>query len=314
MILVTGGAGFIGSHLAEALLARGLEVTVLDNLDDFYDPRMKKKNMEPCLGRKGYRFVEGDIRNEGLVQKLFSESRFSTVVHLAARPGVQPSFRFPALYADINVRGTVNLLQQSVASGVERLIFASSSSIYGNTPVIPFSETKSPPRPISPYGATKLAGEILAETYNRVHALSVTALRFFTVYGPRQRPDMAVAKFFRNILAGREIVLYGDGSARRDYTNIRDIVNGILRAVERCRGFHVYNLGRSETIPLTDLVSCIERAAGRKAVLEYEPARTGDPYATHADVSLAGAELDYAPRVSIEDGIREYAEWIRTSG
>jgi UDP-glucuronate 4-epimerase len=314
MILVTGGAGFIGSHLAEALLAQGREITVLDNLDDFYDPGLKKKNIESCTGRKGYRFVAGDIRDEAFLESLFRESRFSTVVHLAARPGVQPSLRFPALYADINVRGTVTLLQQAVAFDVQKFVFASSSSVYGNTPVIPFSEANSRPCPISPYGATKLAGEIFAETYNRVFGLSVTALRFFTVYGPRQRPDMAIARFFRIIRSGETIVLYGDGSTRRDYTNIRDILNGILRAMERCRGFHVYNLGRSETIPLRELVSCIETAAGRKARLSYEPPRTGDPYVTHADVSLAGAELDYAPAVPIEEGVREYAEWLRRAG
>jgi UDP-glucuronate 4-epimerase len=311
MILVTGAAGFIGSHLAAKLLEMGEQVTGLDNFDDFYDPALKKKNVAVLSGIKGFRFEAGDIRDEAALKKLFEANRFDCVVHLAARPGVQPSLRNPAVYADVNVKGTVNILQQMVETGVKKLVFASSSSVYGDSPVLPFHEEKSAPSPVSPYGATKLAGEILIQTYQKIYGFDAVMLRFFTVYGPRQRPDMAISKFFRQILAGEPIALYGDGSSKRDYTHIQDTLKGILSSLKKCCGIKTYNLGRSETVSLKHLVELIERAAKKKAVIEYKPERLGDPLITHADVTRAETELDYRPTIRIEDGIADYAVWIK---
>src|SRR5881296_4439288 len=244
-ILVTGGAGFIGSHLVEALIKEGREVIVLDNFDDFYTPEVKRRNLEPLAGRPGFTKVEGDIRDARLLESVFSGYPVGVVVHLAARAGVRPSIQQPVLYCDVNVNGTAVLLEACRRHGIGKFIFGSSSSVYGNNSKLPFSEKDDVDRPISPYAATKKAGELLCATYHELYGLNVFALRFFTVYGPRQRPEMAIHKFTRLIDEGREVPQFGDGSSRRDYTWIEDIVDGIEGAAARIEGFEVLNLGES---------------------------------------------------------------------
>src|SRR5882672_9477360 len=257
-ILVTGGAGFIGSHLVRALVKEGREVVALDNFDDFYLPEIKRRNLEPLAGRPGFTLIEGDIRDETLVEKVFTTHPISVVVHLAARPGVRPSIRQPALYCDVNVRGTTTLLEACRSHGVAKFIFGSSSSVYGNNAKLPFSEKDEVDRPISPYAATKRAGEILCATYHELYRLNVFCLRFFTVYGPRQRPEMAIHKFTRDIDRGLPLPRFGDGSTSRDYTYISDIVGGIVRSVERVQGYEIINIGGSKATRLQDLIALIE--------------------------------------------------------
>src|SRR5207249_2703056 len=258
-VLVTGGAGFIGSHLVEALLGAGREVVVLDNFDEFYDPAVKRKNVESFQGRAGFSLVPGDIRDAGLVESVFVSHPIGVVVHLAARAGVRPSIQNPLLYADVNVNGTTLLLEACRRHGIGKFIFGSSSSVYGNNSKVPFSERDDVDRPISPYAATKRAGELLCATYHHLYNLDIFALRFFTVYGPRQRPEMAIHKFTRLIDRGLPLQRFGDGSTRRDYTYITDIVAGVLRAIERVQGFEILNLGGSQTTSLADLITLLER-------------------------------------------------------
>src|SRR5882672_7108889 len=249
-ILITGGAGFIGSHLTEALVRDGREVVVLDNFDDFYLPDVKRRNLEPMKGRPGFSLVEGDIRDEVIVEKVFATHPVSVVVHLAARAGVRPSIEQPVLYADVKVTGTSVLLEACRRHGIAKFIFGSSSSVYGNNSKLPFSEKDDVARPISPYAATKRAGELLCATYHELYRLNVFCLRFFTVYGPRQRPEMAIHKFTRLIDRGLPVPRFGDGSTRRDYTFVSDIINGILRSIDRVQGFEIINLGGSRTTSL----------------------------------------------------------------
>ena len=297
-ILVTGGAGFIGSHVTEALLKRGEIVTVLDDFNDFYDPALKRRNVA------GFpRVIEGDIRG-----KLPAE-KFDAVIHLAARAGVRPSLAQPRLYSDVNIAGTQNLLEFARESGIRKFVFASSSSVYGVNQKIPFSEDDPIFKPISPYAATKLAGEALCHVYHHLYGLDMVCLRFFTVYGPRQRPDLAIRKFTQAILAGKPIDVFGDGSTRRDYTHIDDILQGVLAALDRKLGYEVINLGESRTVELRELISLIEKATGKSAKLNWQPLQPGDVPVTFADIAKGRRLLDYNPRVPIEDGIARFVHW-----
>jgi UDP-glucuronate 4-epimerase len=310
-ILVTGGAGFIGSHLVEELLAQGHEVVVLDSFDTFYDPEVKRRNVEPFLARPGFALVEGDIRDSKLVDGVFAAHPVGVVVHLAARAGVRPSIQQPLLYTDVNVSGTVVLLEACRKHGIGKFIFGSSSSVYGNSPKAPFSEKDDVLLPISPYAATKKAGELLCATYHALYRLNVYCLRFFTVYGPRQRPEMAIHKFTRLIDRGIPLARFGDGSTRRDYTCITDIVAGIVRAIERVQGYEIINLGGAHTTNLSDLIALIEKQLGKKALIEESDEQPGDVQATWADVAKARRLLGYEPKVTIEDGVGRFVAWYR---
>lgn len=309
-IVVTGGAGFIGSHLCEALLRRGDEVIALDNFDEFYDPAVKRRNIEEAARSPRFRLVEGDIRDERCVRGVIADG-IGAVVHLAARAGVRPSIEQPLLYQDVNERGTLTLLEACRESGVKKFIFGSSSSVYGNNRKIPFAESDSVDRPISPYAATKRAGELISHTYHHLFGLAVTCLRFFTVYGPRQRPDLAIHKFARLIEASRPIPVFGDGGMMRDFTYVDDIVDGVLRAIDRCEGYHIYNLGESQPVSVRELIELLEAALGKKAVIDRQPLQPGDVDRTYADVTLARAELGYEPRTDMPTGLARFVTWLR---
>ncbi len=321
-VVVTGAAGFIGSHLCEALLRVGRRVIGFDNFDTFYDPAVKRANLAESLKHEAFMLIEGDIRDSGAVDRLLRPAgansgvgggakRIDAVVHLAARAGVRPSIENPLLYQDVNIRGTAVLLEAIRAHGVSRFIFGSSSSVYGNNKKVPFSEVDNVDHPISPYAATKRAGELLCHTYHHLFGTSVTCLRFFTVYGARQRPDLAIHKFARIIDAGKPIPFFGDGSMKRDHTYIDDIVAGVLAAIDRCDGYHVYNLGGSRPVSLSDLVAALENALGKKAMLDRLPRQPGDMDQTYADVSRALADLGYTPQVPLEEGLRRFVAWFR---
>ena len=309
-ILVTGGAGFIGSHVCAALLRAGRSVIALDNFDDFYDPEIKQRNITELLGSGGFSLVNGDIRDEVAVNDLLSHG-VDAVIHLAARAGVRPSIEHPLLYEDVNVHGTAVLLEACRTHQVRNFVFASSSSVYGNNRKIPFAESDRVDEPISPYAATKRAGELLAYTYHHLYGMNVTCLRLFTVYGPRQRPDLAIHKFARLIEAGKPVPVYGDGSMMRDFTYIDDIVGGVLRALDRCQGYHIYNLGESRPVSVNELIAALETALGRKATIERLPPQPGDVERTCADVSLAQAELGYEPKTELPEGLGRFVEWLR---
>jgi len=312
-ILVTGAAGFIGSHLAERLLGAGWRVVGFDNFDPYYDRALKERNLSAAAANERFALVEGDLRDRPTLERLFAEHPISRVVHLAARAGVRPSLRDPELYVDVNVRGTTLLLEQARAARVAGFVFASSSSIYGNSPSVPWREDDPADAPISPYAATKRAGELLCAAYQHVYGLPTTCLRFFTVYGPRQRPEMAIAQFARKIMQGETITLFGDGTTERDYTFVEDIVNGVTTAVTRCPdlGYAVINLGNSQTVPLKRLVEVMEDAIGRKAVIEWQAEQPGDVKRTYADVARAGELLGYQPQTGIVEGVRAYVDWLR---
>ncbi|MFN0243006.1 MAG: GDP-mannose 4,6-dehydratase [Planctomycetota bacterium] len=310
-VLVTGGAGFIGSHVVEALCRRGDEVTVLDNFNDFYDPALKRANAAALTRAQ---IVTGDIRDAALVQELFDAGRFDAVIHLAAMAGVRPSLLDPLHYEDVNVRGTLMLLEQLKARPSTRFVFASSSSVYGNSHAVPFREDQDIHRPVSPYASTKRAGELHCYTYHHLYAIPTACLRFFTVYGPRQRPEMAIHKFVKAVIAGTPLPFYGDGTTRRDYTYIEDIVDGVVRALDRCEGYEIYNLGESETTSLAELVAWIGEACGQTPILERLPMQPGDVEITFADVSKARARLGYAPKTSVRDGLERFVTWFREGG
>ncbi len=310
-VFITGTAGFIGSHVAEALLSRGDRVFGLDNFDPFYDRAIKEENLSLLRERPGFSFVEGDIRDAEALARWGPGIRPDAVVHLAAKAGVRPSVADPAGYADVNVNGTIRVLEWARGRGAPKVLFASSSSVYGGNTKVPFSEEDFVDHPVSPYAATKKAGELLCHTWCHLYGMNVAALRFFTVYGPRQRPEMAIHKFTRRILEGKEIEIYGDGSSRRDYTFIDDIVSGVLGALNSPPGYRVYNLGESATISLSDLVSLLEKACGRPALRRSVPFQPGDVPVTYADISRARAEIGYDPRTPIEKGIVRFVEWYR---
>jgi UDP-glucuronate 4-epimerase len=309
-ILVTGGAGFIGSHLVEKLLATGHSVAILDDFNDFYDPQIKRGNIVGVF--KDVAVYQVDLRDNGAVRDLFHWEKFETVVHLAARAGVRPSIQHPQLYYDTNVNGTLYLLEAARMTGVGRFIFASSSSVYGMAKTIPFSEDLHLTQTISPYAATKIAGEFLCSTYSHLYQMRVIALRYFTVYGPRQRPDLAIHQFTRRIQAGKPIDQFGDGTTRRDYTYIDDIVQGTMAALDYDGPlFDIFNLGESETIQLKDLIAAIENALGQKAKINRLPEQPGDVPLTCADISKARKLLGYNPKTKLSDGLPRFIEWFR---
>lgn len=308
--LVTGAAGFIGSHLGEALLATGCRVIGLDSFDEFYDPQIKRRNVAACLEDERFRLIEGDIRDARCVAAALADG-VDVIVHLAARAGVRPSIQHPLLYADVNVNGTGVLLEAARQRGIRRFVFASSSSVYGNNQKVPFCESDSVDRPISPYAATKKAGELLCHTYHHLFGIEVTCLRFFTVYGARQRPDLAIHKFTRLIEAGEPIPVYGDGSMERDHTFVEDIVAGVMTAIQRCAGYEIYNLGGSQPIALNDLIVAIEKALGKEAIVQRLPLQPGDVEHTFADISRARSDLGYEPKTDLATGLKRFVEWFR---
>ncbi|MEE9294285.1 MAG: GDP-mannose 4,6-dehydratase [Phycisphaerae bacterium] len=309
-VLVTGGAGFIGSHLVERLLAMGDRVSIIDSFDEFYEPAAKRRNIEGALTHASCRLYESDIRDAPALESVWRREPIDVVVHLAARAGVRPSLANPALYADVNVVGTVKLLDAARKFGCGKFIFASSSSIYGNNSKTPFHEDDLVDHPISPYAATKKAAEMLCYTYHHLYDLPMTCLRFFTVYGPRCRPDLAIAKFTRLIDADKPIPMFGDGSMRRDFTYIDDIIDGVVRAIQRCEGYRVYNLGESRPIALRDMIDTIAKAMGKPPIIEPQPEQPGDVKITYADVERARRELGYNPTTQFADGIRRYVDWF----
>ena len=312
-ILVTGGAGFIGSHLCERLLSDRAKVICLDNFDSFYDPNIKIKNVEGVKKKfpELFELVTGDIRNPEHLQETFRKHQIDLVVHLAARAGVRPSISDPLLYQDVNIRGTIVLLESCKAYGIKNFIFASSSSVYGENQRVPFTEGDLDIQPISPYGATKRAGELLCYSYHHLYGTNIACLRFFTAYGPRQRPEMAIHKFTRLIDRGEKIPIYGDGSSRRDYTYIDDLIDGILGVIRYHKGFEIYNLGESQTTSLKDLIRLIEKAIDKKANIETLEPQPGDVSVTYADITKAKRMLKYQPRVKMEEGIKRFVEWYR---
>jgi len=316
-ILLTGSAGFIGSHLAERLCARGDQVVGLDNFDAFYPRAVKERNLAGLRARSEFRFIEGDITSSDDLSRGFADARPDVVVHLAALAGVRPSIADPLRYSEVNVTGTVRLLDACWKHRVTRLVFASSSSVYGVDSAVPFRESDPCGKPASPYAATKRAGELCAFTAHHLQSLDVTCLRFFTVYGPRQRPDLAIHKFARLIDAGKPIELFGDGSTSRDYTWVDDIIDGTVAAIDeqaraRVPGYRIYNLGGSRTTSLMRLVELISQALGKKPVIEWRPEQPGDMRRTLADLTLSGTKLAYAPRVSIDDGIAQFVAWFKS--
>lgn len=309
-VLVTGAAGFIGSHLCERLLADGCRVTGIDNFDDFYDPKIKRNNIADCLTNENFQLVEADIRDNAAVDEVCAKG-FEKIVHLAAKAGVRPSIAQPVLYADVNINGTLVLLEAAKKHKITKFIFGSSSSVYGNNKKVPFSEEDSVDFPISPYAATKKACELVCHTYYHLYEIDITALRFFTVYGPRQRPDLAIHKFVKLIEQNQPIPVYGDGTMMRDFTYITDIINGVVAAMHKCTGFNIYNLGESRPIAVNDLITEIEKTLSKKAVKQYLPLQPGDVERTYADVTKAVKELGYNPATPIETGLKNFADWLR---
>ena len=308
-VLVTGGAGFIGSHLVEKLLASGHEVVILDDFNDFYDPQTKHANIAGLA--RDVTVYHVDLRDSESVRNLFHREKVDAIAHLAARAGVRPSIQQPRLYYDTNVTGTLHLLEAVRVTGVERFVFASSSSVYGASKAIPFSEDQHLTQTFSPYGATKIAGEFLCSTYSHLYNLRVVALRYFTVYGPRQRPDLAIHQFTRRIYAGQPIDQFGDGSTRRDYTYIDDVIQGTMAALQYEGSlFDIFNLGENDTIQLKDLIAAIENALGKKAKINQLPEQPGDMPLTCADISKAQKLLCYKPTTRLSDGLPRFIEWF----
>ncbi len=312
-VFVTGGAGFIGSHTCKALLDRGDEVVVLDDFNDFYDPAIKRRNIALLLERGGLQLVEGDIRDRELVRRLYREHGFDSTVHLAARAGVRPSLDEPVLYEEVNCIATLHLLEAARDFEVANFVFASSSSVYGINEKVPFSENDEINKPISPYATTKRAGELLCFNYSHLYGLKTSCLRFFTVYGPAQRPEMAIHLFTRKLANGEPISMFGDGESRRDYTYVDDVVDGVLAAHDLAPDFEIFNLGGAETTRLGDLVSWIAEELGVEPVIDRQPNQPGDVPVTYADVSKAGELLGYNPQVPIRDGLRRFVAWYRES-
>jgi UDP-glucuronate 4-epimerase len=312
-ILVTGAAGFIGSHLTESLLANNHQVVGLDNFDDYYDRAIKERNLKAALAHSHFSLVRGDILDTGLFDGALAGHPFDVVVHLAAKAGVRPSIKDPLRYFKTNVEGTLNILEFCKNNSIPKLVFASSSSVYGNNEKVPFAETDNVDNPISPYAASKKAGELLCYNYHHLYGVHVYALRFFTAYGPRQRPDMAIHKFTKLISEGKPIQLYGDGDLRRDFTYIDDIIQGVMNSINRVSGFEVINLGESKTIRVAELVGLIETYLGKRAIVELRPIPPGDVKETFADISKARRLIHYAPSVGIESGIQRFLKWYNES-
>ncbi len=312
-ILVTGGAGFIGSHLVDRLLAEGAwRVTVVDDFNDFYDPAIKRANIAEHLRSQNYKLVETDIRDTAAMAALFGANSFDVIVHLAARAGVRPSLAEPQLYTETNIVGTQNLLELAKQHGIKQFVFGSSSSVYGINEKVPFAEDDPVFQPISPYAATKAAGELLCHTYTHLYGIRTICLRFFTVYGARQRPDLAIHKFAKLMSAARPIPVFGDGTMRRDYTYIDDIIQGVRAAIDYDATMHeIFNLGESQTIELKELISLLERSLDMNAIIDRQPLQPGDVPATYADITKAREKLGYNPTTKIADGIPKFVEWFR---
>lgn len=311
-ILVTGGAGFIGSHLCEYLLKTDHHVVCVDNFNDFYDPAIKERNISSIMDHPRFSLTKADIRSSDDLAMVFKKTKPELVIHLAAMPGVIPSVENPLNYFDVNVMGTLTVLEAMRKFNVNKLLFASSSSVYGNNSKIPFAESDPVINQISPYASSKRAGELMCYTYHSLYGFDIFCLRFFTVYGPRQRPDLAIHKFTGRIIANKPIQIFGDGSSSRDYTYIADIVNGISNSINRLEGFGIYNLGGSEPITLRRMIETIEDALGKTAVREYLPPQPGDVERTFADISKARKELDYSPGFDFRKGIEEFIRWKRS--
>lgn len=314
-ILVTGGAGFIGSHIVDRLLSEGdWQVSVVDDFNDFYNPAIKRENARLNKNNPNYHLFEADIRDKVALAKVFGGREFQCIVHLAARTGVRPSLQQPLLYAETNIEGTLNLLELARANSIRQFVFGSSSSVYGINAKVPFSEDDPIRQPISPYAATKAAGELLCHTYSHLYGIRCVCLRFFTVYGPRQRPDLAIHKFARLISEGKPIPVFGDGSTRRDYTFIDDIIAGVRAGINYdSSAYEVINLGESRTVELRELISLLEKELDRKAEIDRQPLQPGDVPQTYADITKARRLLGYDPRTQIEEGIHRFVEWFRGS-
>jgi UDP-glucuronate 4-epimerase len=310
-VLVTGAAGFIGSTLTERLLAEGRRVVGLDSFDPFYPESHKQANLAAALRSDRFALVRADLRDAAALRHVFAGEPFGAIVHLAALAGVRPSLERPAEYADVNVRGTAALLEAAVRAGGPRVVFASSSSVYGERSDGPFRESDPVERPVSPYAATKRAGELVAHTFHHAWGLSVTCARIFTAYGPRQRPDLAIRKFADRLLAGKSLPVYGDGSAQRDFTYIDDLVEGLVRAIDRDLGFALLNFAGGRTVSVLEVIQALERELGVGAEIDWQPEQTGDVRTTWGDISAARAALGYDPRVRFEDGLHRFAAWLR---
>ena len=312
-ILITGGAGFIGSHLINRLLSEGgWQITVIDDFNDFYDPAIKRAAVEPYRSNPNFKLIEADIRNYDALTQAFTGNSFDCIVHLAARAGVRPSLTNPQLYVETNIDGTMNLLELARVHHVRQFVFGSSSSVYGTNAKVPCSEDDPIFQPISPYAATKAAGELLCHTYSHLYGMRMVCLRFFTVYGARQRPDLAIHKFAKLIAAGKPIPVFGDGTTRRDYTYIDDIIAGVRAAIDyHASNYEIINLGESRTVELRELISLLEKALGKNAQIDRQPMQPGDVPQTFADIGKARRLLKYDPQTQIEDGIRKFVEWFR---
>ncbi|HQZ96272.1 MAG TPA: SDR family NAD(P)-dependent oxidoreductase [Pyrinomonadaceae bacterium] len=314
-ILVTGGAGFIGSHLVDRLLSEGSwHVTVVDDFNDFYPPAIKRANIADHLKSENYRLIEADIRDDEKLAEIFGETKFDVIAHLAARAGVRPSLSEPKLYMETNINGTVNLLELAREHGIKQFVFGSSSSVYGINEKVPFAEDDRIFQPISPYAATKAAGELICHTYSHLYDIRTVCLRFFTVFGARQRPDLAIHKFSKLISEGKTIQVFGDGSSRRDYTYIDDIIEGVRAAIDYDKSIHeVFNLGESQTVTLSELIELIEQSLDLHAIIDRQPWQPGDVPATYADITKSRQLLDYNPKTKIQDGIPKFVEWFLNS-
>ncbi|HXT64040.1 MAG TPA: GDP-mannose 4,6-dehydratase [Pyrinomonadaceae bacterium] len=311
-ILITGGAGFIGSHLVDRLMSEGdWRVTVVDDFNDFYSPSIKRDNIREHLKNSNYKLIEADIRNSDALERAF-ETKLDCIVHLAARAGVRPSLKEPRLYVETNINGTMNLLELARTYGVKQFVFGSSSSVYGVNEKVPFAEDDPIFNPISPYAATKAAGELICHTYSHLYGMRIVCLRFFTVYGARQRPDLAIHKFAKLISEGKPIPVFGDGSTRRDYTYVDDIIAGVRAAIDYdASNYEVINLGESRTVELRELISLIEKELGARAEIDRQPPQPGDVPQTFADISKARELLNYNPQTQIEAGIKRFIEWFQ---
>ena len=322
-VLVTGGAGFIGSHLTERLLIDKNKIVIIDNFNNYYDPAIKEKNIQELINTvkklnlddSYLKIYREDIRDSAFIKKVFNDHNIDIVVHLAAMAGVRPSIQMPEKYYNVNINGTLNLLEECKEKKINKFIFASSSSVYGNNQKVPFSESDFVDTPISPYAATKKSGELLCHTYYHLYDISIACLRFFTVYGPRQRPDLAIYKFTKLILNNEKIPFYGNGNTERDYTYIDDIIDGIIKTIEWInkdeKQFEVFNLGESRTISLNLMLETIEKAVGKKAILDRLPMQPGDVTRTFADISKSKEILDYNPKTDFEDGITKFVQWYK---
>jgi len=310
-ILITGGAGFIGSHLCEKLIDLNHKIICIDNFNNYYNPKIKENNLKNIIDNKNFTLYRLDILNKEKINEIFSSQKINIIIHLAARAGVRPSLSNALLYEAVNVQGTINLLEACKDYGIKKFIFASSSSVYGDNKKVPFSEDDNVDNPVSPYAATKKSGELICYTYHHLYDISILCFRLFTVYGPRQRPEMAIHKFTRHILEEKPIEVFGDGTSSRDYTYIDDIISGIISSLDKINGYEIINLGNSKPINLLKLIDLIEKEINCKAVIKYADTQPGDVFTTYADIRKAKKMLKYQPEISIEEGIENFIKWYK---